>query len=458
MDLDLDDWELGALISYYQSKSVRSRIAEYCGGSPDDFRSFTARGLALYGGIDLTQRVEGAPVEVPVETWPSLFKMGADVCRSLDDSSGTLIALDVDYMNHGDACEPYRDPTRTFERLEPVYATALALMADYGIKPLTLMTGRGYHLIIKAEAGGPFEASLKNLGRRGQGTSQSGSLPSSSGANAAHQGAGLLVEHLAHEICRSLAGRTEVPLTLLDLPPVANEPFICLDLSAYGDVIGNRSLRCAFSGNQKARMGSLQVWPRVVAVLPRHDETRSDLIRARADLNNAADLAETSSAAIPSVWAADGWLASYEASGLATFHRYFDRVGVDAAGPAPAPFLVPQCALRPLVQPNDALLEPGSLRTVALTLWARGYHPREVAELISGRYASPDHWGDYWEHYDRATRAEFYVRIACGAIAGGIEDWDAFTCDAQRRSGYCTGSGCGIDLAQFSPGSRKGTS
>jgi hypothetical protein len=369
------------------------------------------------------------------------LESGADVCRSLADRAGTLLVFDIDYVNHADPPEPYRDPARTFARLEPIYQATMDTLASFGIHALTLMTGRGYHVIMKALYGGPLHSALARLG--------------APGPDAAHDGAGRLLEHLAHSVVTLLGGRSEVPLTLIDWPPPGAGPFICLDTSAYGDPLAARNARCAFSANQKARVQSLACGAPVVVVLPRETKRFDAQLRLRADLAAAATWASCCRTEIPLLTDAPAWLASYEASSLRSFHRFFDALPLERDGRAFAAMdlsALPGCVAFPLAHPNAALLTPGWLRAVTLALVALGWHPQAVVDLVLSRYSGPHDWGDYWQRYDRRTRASFYVRICAGAMADGTENRDAFTCASQRATGYCTGSGCGWDLAHL-PGS-----
>jgi hypothetical protein len=51
--------------------------------------------------------------------------------------------LDIDYVNHEDPSEAYRDPVLCFETLEPVYRAAEAWFHSYGLRPLVIMTRQG---------------------------------------------------------------------------------------------------------------------------------------------------------------------------------------------------------------------------------------------------------------------------------------------------------------------------
>lgn len=420
-----------------------------------DAQSFSALLLAGFGGTGHLRTREGAPVKLSLSAWGHLLKDGADICRSLGDRAGTLLVFDVDYMNQDDPFEPYRDPARTFERLEPVLTSAREVLSRWGVRPLILMTGRGYHLVVRAPAGSPFEAELVRLGSADY-RDEFAQDDTSRRADMAHAGAGRLMQFLAHETKRACDEVSCVPVQLIDMPPVERGPFICLDLSAYGDPVASRTVRCAFSVNQKARGFAEGAPGGIAAVLPRDGEPVEDLLNARSDPERAAQWASGHSCAIPDLDRADSWLAAYEASALASFHRYFDAEPSAAEGFGPGSTW-PACALFPLNRPNDPLLTPGWIRGVTLTLWASGFHPARIARLIASRYAEPLGWEGYWERYDRKTRARFYVRACCGAIADEFETWDTFTCGTQRLQGFCVGGGCGFDLSALGPKTRKGT-
>jgi hypothetical protein len=400
------------------------------------------------------------------EHLPRLWSEGADVCRSLADRGGTLLHLDVDYVNPAAGAEPYLDPAGVFERLEPLYRVTWAAFLRHGVEPLAVMTGRGYHFMVRVPAGTAFHDALVRIGRRVPGLaryyeSRWGSvLPGAVRDGCAHEGAGRLLEHLAHEIIRDQRERQELPLSLTDAPVVPESPFAVLDLTAYADPLFERHVRCAFSANQKAWMGGVAPpgLPFVLALPRRAEDDLALLLGAREDPAWAAALATCTPAAIPDApGGALDWIRHYEESRLARFHRELD------AGPRLDPSIwpftydqldlgdLPACVRGPLASPNPALLQPVYLRTVALALWGQGWHPASVAALVRSRYEKGHDWGDLWQRYEPRSRAEFYVRIVCGAAAGGLDQAEDFTCDSQRRRGGCDGPGCGHELRRFFP-------
>lgn len=445
---------------YYRAPAVRARILEYCGAFSVDPSSMSAVGVAGYGGTQRLHEPEGGPVPWRLAAWSQLLEEGGDVCRSLADRGGALVLLDVAYMNHDDPVEPHRDPARTFERLEPVYAATLAAFARHGLCPLVLMTGRGYQFVVKAPTGGPLHTSLIRLGALGESLrARYGQMEDVGAAlemGSAHEGAGRLLEQLSHDVKRAVLGRTEVPVTIADLPPREGGPFICFELGAYGDPLFARYVRCAFSASQMPLVDGLPAPHPVVLTLPRGALPLGTLLAARVDVEHAQELAETADARIPPALGGTEWVEAYRAGPLARFHQSFD------CGPEIDPRAwphtydaldlrrLPACAAFALAQPNPALLTPGWLRTVALALWAQGWHPRSVAGLVRSRYSRPYGWGSYWQRYDAEARARFYVRLFCGAVAAGAEDTSTFTCEAQRVLGHCPGKGCAFDLSSLS--------
>lgn len=445
----------GAIAEYYRAADVRARIEEYCGGAGG---ARSAWGLAGFGGREELAEEDGAPVACRGWDEQRLFEGGADVARSLGDHAGTLLHLDVDYAHPADPDEPYRDPSACFRRLEPVYEAVDGAFARHHVRPLVLVTGRGYHFVARAARGAPLQRSLAAMGRisaavRARAQAMEADLPGAAALCEAHDGAGRLLEHLCHEVLSDLGAHAPLPVALADLPPPDGGAFACLDLSAYGDPLFARHVRCAFSSNQKARRASARGRP-FVLVVPRGDGPIEPLLRARDEPALAARLASARPARIPDVTDAPRWIAAYRASPLARFHAAFD------AGPhadpstwdytydALDPRTLPPCVAGPLEQAYPALLQPVRLRTFARALAAMGWHPRSVSALVASRYARAAGWGAHWWRYDRETRADFYVRVLLGAP----DDASDLTCATQRRRGNCPVHGdCAFRLERLAP-------
>lgn len=444
------------LAKYYEAPDVRARIAEYCGrNSAGPLSTFD---IAGYGGRNCLHETDGAPVVMSDRE--SLLAQGADICRSLADRGGAILQLDVDYTNHRDPAEPYRAPADCFARIEPVYQAILEVFARYRARPLAVMTGRGYHFTLRVPRAGRFYSDLLQLGLPPPSLLARYSAMTrprdAADMGRAHDAGGRLLEHLAHEVVRNLHGHAPVPVALADVAPPGGGPFICLDLTAYADPLFQRHARCAFSGNQKASLTGIAPERPFVINLPREGTDRlEDLLADRENVERARGRAEHSDTRIPDIRDASLWVEEHRRGRLASFHQAFD------AGPAMPreswPYTydsldlgaLPLCAGQALQFPNPALLVPVHLRTVALALWGMGWHPRSVAALVRSRYEKDFGWRGLWQRYDATARAEFYVRVFCGAIVGEIEQPADFTCESQALRGACPSGRCRWELGHL---------
>src|SRR5688500_5865319 len=117
-----------AIGSYYRTNAVRARVEQYCA---------SALRIAGFGGRGRLSGEEGSPWAGPDLLLGTLLEDGADVCRSLADTEGVLLHLDVDYVNPAWPDEPLLHPEPCFEAMEPTYWAALDAFARHGIRPLT---------------------------------------------------------------------------------------------------------------------------------------------------------------------------------------------------------------------------------------------------------------------------------------------------------------------------------
>lgn len=446
------------LADYYARPVVRQRIDEFCGR-----HAFGSAGSAVdvagYGGVRWLRQPDDTSVRRPFADVSRLLDEGADVSRSLADRDGTLLVMDLEFVNPADPAEPCRDPERCFERLQPAHRAALAAFARQELRPLVLMTLAGYRYVSRAALGGRLHAGLLQLGGSHPWGAASGPGATQRGAEIdreqAHRGASRLLELIAHQALRaSLDGC--LPIRLGDVPPAGGHPFARLDIGLYADALENGHVRCAFSSDQTplvTRPGSSVPF---VIVLPCGERHYRELLPLRTDLGAAAWYAESCSGAIPDVADATGWLQEYEGSGLAAFHAEMDHAPATAEWACRPDGLfdvesLPPCANAVLRHPNPALLQARHLRTVALALWSMGWNPRTIAALVRSRCGEPHDWGTYWQRHDAARRAEFFVRLFCAAAAEGLEDGGAFSCATQAHLGLCPKDGCGYDLGRLFP-------
>jgi hypothetical protein len=392
-------------------------------------------------------------VPCPKADLERLFDEGADVCRSLADLGGTLLQLDVDYADPREPGRPYRQPEVVLRRLEPVYQALSALFAAYRLRPFVVHTGRGYHFILRAPLGSPLQSALVELGEigssmaakvQGHGIEPERALRLARG----HEGAGRVLEHLVHRALHDLRGRTEVPVSLTDLAPPGEGPFVCLDLTAYADPLFERYTRCAFSSNQKAGTQGAAPDRPFVLTLPRGRRTLAELSKGRDDPGAAAARAARATATLPDVSDAPELLEDYRQGPVGRFHAEFYRGPTLAAAEWPFTYdrlteaPMPACLRAPLEYPNPLLLRPACLRSIALGLWGMGWHPRSIAGIVASRFEQDHGWNPPFTRYDATSRAEFYVRTFCGAVVDGLDSAEEFTCESQRGRGLCAPAQC----------------
>ncbi len=121
------------------------------------------------GAPDVSARADGSPVSCPsIDPLRCLLEQGAGVTRCLGDDRASLVQLDIDWVNHEDPAEAYRDPALCFETLEPVYRAAKAWFHSCGLRPLVIMTRLGYHLAGRVVRESRAHELLVSMGRIGE--------------------------------------------------------------------------------------------------------------------------------------------------------------------------------------------------------------------------------------------------------------------------------------------------
>jgi hypothetical protein len=442
---------------YYRRPAVRARIREYCGGASGG--PLTCASLSAMTPGETQPTWETAPHHPPAAL-DALLDAGSDVARSLLDRESLLVHLDLDHQNIDRPEEPFLHPADVFFKLEPVYRATRRVLWRFGIAPLVLMTGRGYHFTGRIPLSHPLVDRLAALipeeppwlatidGRHPEGA------PKLDARHArASGGLGLLIEHLAHLILRRAAPRTPIPVMVNGTPVgrgLAGRECISIDLSYVGDPLDARYLRAAFGTYQLHHLRA-DIFGAVVAdetplmaAIPRKAVSLFQLLMTTRFLDGAARLATHADARIPDVAAGAGaLLVDYLGSPLAAFHRAFYGVRPHGAAAWPDTYdrldlmTLPPCVAWPLRQPNDLLLQPARIQHVVRTLLADGWHPRHVAGLVHSRYARDFGWGSRWTRMDAASRADFDVRVFAGLIATGVDGQVDFNCVSAKEKGLC---------------------
>lgn len=458
-------------VEYYASPHVRERIAEYCGGSGAEPLSFTAEYLVGYGMyLKSAEHKEFVSSDVSGFGW--ILDHGLDIFRSNWDKECTVAVLDVEYYNTDYPGDIYYDPYKCFQKLEPLYAHIQRKLDEWKIPHLTLMTGQGYHFTWRIPADTAADHELESIGRVDD------SLAGKYGVTSTHRhrrvsvqhgrafdGIGRVMEYMCHEIIRTAGEDIRIPVVFSDIAVGKSvngvREAISLDLSAFGDPLFMRDIRCPFSTHQKHKVQVYKVGRRIAREIPiqmtlprRGDIPLHELLKIRRRFDASSELAKTGNCFMP---AADKPLMdvirSYRGSPLAIFHSVFDSAEHDNWQEWPDTYdrlelhKLPPCVANPLRWPNPHVLQPTHLQNIARYLTLTGWHPKHIAGLIRSKYERGDGWPEDWTHRDAATRANSWIRLYAGMMASGLDQRTDFNCVSMQQRGLCSKRWCGHNIA-----------
>ena len=148
----------GQLRRYYQDSGVRQRMYEFLGGT--DLQSASAVYIAGTDGYsDYTLRS-------PPSELPEYLEAGLEVDRSLWDHESLIADIDLEYHNFDFPAAPWLDPERAFRLQQPVLDTTLQILANRGVAPMTLVSGRGFHLVWAIRRNSQSISPPERVGRR----------------------------------------------------------------------------------------------------------------------------------------------------------------------------------------------------------------------------------------------------------------------------------------------------
>ncbi len=409
---------------------------------------------------------------LPVEELTSWLDRGVEVNRSLWDRESLLCHLDIEYVHFDDPGYPFHHPERIFALQAPVIAAADAFLASFGIHPLKLLTGRGFHLLwritqhsaafAQLAALGHVSATLRHLyatERAPTGEHVSAELGS------AFAGLGCVIEFIAHQIKSLAAATCELPVELgaIETGTGANgREMISVDVTEYADPLCSRVIRAPFSLYLKPQQqgegikpGQIDNLPPLVTI-PLGKLPIADALRRRSDLGEAAQLAETACVDIPDAsLPMERLIHAYQGSHLAQFHAEFYSQEHDAPARWPETYdltpleALPPCARMILDRPNDLLLRPACAQRIVRVMLALGWHPRHIGGLIRSKYERDHGWGDQWRGCDPGTRADFYARVFTGLFVTGVDDLVDFNCQSAREEGNCFIPQCDDNLQTY---------
>ncbi len=451
------------LRQYYQSPSVRKRMLEFLGGA--DLERVTA---VYIGGND---RSSDFGEVAPPGQLPQYTEAGVEIDRSMWDRDSLIVHVDLEYQDFDNPASAWLDSERAFRLEQPVLDATLEVLGKAGIAPLTLVSGRGFHLVWAVRRDSKAFRQLASLGhvpaslqaRYDQPCSPDG-LSVDLDTGRAFAGLGLLMEFLwqrvflASEANRALSLQ---PAAIEVGPGAQGREIVVFDLSEYGDPLHKRHIRLPFSAYLKPRQYEWLLGEDAVRHLlpifeiPLSGMTPAHAIRVARDPGAVRELSRHASVAIPNASESmDRLLDEYRASELAGFHDHFHReLAEQAALPLDSSSVrireVPECVQWLFEHPNDWLLRPAALQHVVRVLMALNWSPASISRLIWGAYLQDCDWQDIWERLDPCNRAIFYTRLFAGMIATGSDKLIDFNCVSHKEEGYCMIPDCRSNLVTY---------
>ncbi|WP_018291715.1 hypothetical protein [Verrucomicrobium sp. 3C] len=223
-------------------------------------------------GVAIGQGVSPEPhASVEKKRFAELLDAGADILRSIWDRIALLGILDIEYINWDYPAEVFFRPAEVFSRIEPLYRVIRRSFGAYGIEPLTILTGQGYHFAFRIPkdsetfpllaAHGSASPHLVEWGDRFAARFGCAFPPREA---AAYETLGRLFEYLVYRIFREYEslpadGMERIPAVPTDVAvgrigPRGWREAVSLDLSLFGDPLPRRATRCPFSSYQKCRV------------------------------------------------------------------------------------------------------------------------------------------------------------------------------------------------------------
>lgn len=461
---------------FYRDREVQKRISEYCGGKDGNPATFTAEYIVGYGP-ELIKHSGEEYMSVPKTSFYEMLNKGLDIYRSNWDSSSTLGILDVEYFNLDFPGEIYLKQYETYKRLEPVYRAIMEHFGSFGIKPIVLMTGQGYHFSFRVSCDTDTDKMLEEAGFVND--SLQGKYRSTHGRRKrkvsikhgrSFDGMGRVMEFFVAEFFKKYSKITPLPFVTTDVAigktKTGTRDAVSFDLSMYGDPIYMRDIRCPFSTYQKHKLKAYKIGEGIsngtpiMICIPRatakNEISLEECMRLRTHYRNSASYAAGITTELPDMTGpAARLIEEYKKSNIYKIHQDFTNTEPHYWKEWPSTYdrldtsLLPPCIAHCINVPNDNLLKPTNLQNLSRALIKKGWSPRHIAGLVRSKFERDYGWGAGWSKYDATTRANFYIRMFSTLLLSGVDREDDFNCVSQQEKGFCWKPWCGHNLASF---------
>src|ERR1700694_5334394 len=201
------------LRAYYQHWKIRERMCEFLGGV-DPKKATAVYVVGNDGSSDFAQPLFPACL-------PECLGAGLEIDRSVWDEDSLIADIDLEYHNFDYPAAPWLDPERAFKLQEPVLDATLRILRQSGVDPLTLVSGRGFHLVWAVSRKSRAFRGLVRLGRIPSSLQARYSQPCSpSGLSVdpdlgrAFAGLGLIMELIGHRVLAASTATCTLPVQL----------------------------------------------------------------------------------------------------------------------------------------------------------------------------------------------------------------------------------------------------
>ncbi len=441
--------------SVYADPAVGRRLVEFLGG--ETLEHATAAYVTQSDGCQFDRHLLRSPRDLDYYLDNEL-----DIARSLADSASILLHLDVEYVNFDSPAEAFVDPWRTFDLQDPVVKAIEALLLQWGIYPLHVITGQGHHFVWSIPQASILAGRLAELCPAPEFLDEcEARVPPEFGgsihreAQRAFSTISLLMEYVAHRVKAAASPHSKIPVAITAVHvgpnPMKQREIVSIDISEYGDPLHTRMVRMPFTRYLKpwvtglARsLGIEGEIPNFLSI-PLYEIDIRQAIKVRQVDEDVRDLARRACVRIPEQEAGTRqMLEDYLNSPLRRFHEYFYSDQHDARERWHETYdrtpmePLPPCVQHILTWPNDLLLKPAGIQHVVRCFLAAKWHPRHIAGLIRSKFENPAfRWGVNWDEYLPAIRADFYTRLFAGLYATGLDPLIDLNCTSTREKGFC---------------------
>ncbi|MFP4111910.1 MAG: hypothetical protein ACLFPQ_02595 [Candidatus Woesearchaeota archaeon] len=378
---------------------------------------------------------------------------GSDLHRSNLDFDRLVLVLDLEYGNKKFPGEIFHNPLETFEKLEPLRRNIKDIFKRNKINYIETMTGQGYNFTLGVRRNSPSYSALLKIGRNMR------VVPWSAADKLLikqdrYQNITLLNDHLASTAFGLINDymidlfRDNSGLLLRTSDMFDDDEIAIFDTTQHGYLLNRRAFRIAFSLHQKFMMNDKYNYhgPPIVT-LPVTGLPLEERVKIRQDERNqyksAVELAKETTAEIPDT-DLGSIITDYLLSPTSDRHREFSNslgvrepedqyeMNIYKRAQDEIPELkvqdifwdIPNHAswddfrkkkIDPEVwhifgNPNDRLLNPGSLRYVIKNMRDNDISYRQIIAAISEKYKEHHNWtSDLWKN-DPVLRATYWVR------------------------------------------------